>query len=298
MAVKPRHLLLFAILLMCPWRAFAGPITFEILTTFDYPGANAYTTATGINERGDVAGTYLDQSSIYRGFVRFADGRLSDPIIEPDGDSTTFAEGINSSRTVCGGFSASGENKGYFLSGSTFTEFDLGTSFTDVRDLNDLGNFCGDTISPGQGWQGFVTIGGTLSTISLGDGSTPSAAGINNLDQVVGSYSQGGRIFGYRRDADGTLSYPIVVAGALSTQLHGVNDSGVMVGYVSIEGKISAALFQSPGQYTLYDYPGATETYFYDINNRGLICGTYYHTGTGKVAHHGFIARVRPATRE
>jgi hypothetical protein len=29
-----------------------------------------------------------------------------------------------------------------------------------------------------------------------------------------------------------------------------------------------------------------------------LICGSYYGTGGGKVAHHGFIARVRPAAPE
>ena len=295
MSVKLRHLSFFiaAVFLVSHAQVLAATITFEVLATFDYPGANAYTTADGINERGDVAGTYYDQGSVYRGFVRFGNGRFSDPINEPNTFSFTFASGINSSRTVCGSFFRAFEGyQGYILSGGTFTEFALSASSTFIIDINDGGNFCGNTLNPDEG---FVSIGGTVTILSLGGQVQTSVGGINNFDQVVGHYVEGTSRFGFRRDADGTLQYPIAVASALKTQLEGINDNGQMVGSVSNDGiSWSAVFFLSPGQHVLYNYPGAANTYFDGINNRGLICGSYYKgTGTG-VGRHGFIVRMKP----
>jgi len=282
-------LVVLAALLMPPWEAFAAPFTFEVVATFDYPGANAYTSANGIDERGDVAGTYLDQNSVYRGFVRFNDGRFSDPITEPNALDFTFASGINSSRTVCGSFLANGGYEGYILSGGIFTEFALSALHTFVGDLNDMNNFCGETISPNQG---FVSIDSAVTILSIEGGDYTSANCINNLNQVVGSYTQGGETFGFYRDADGTLTYPIAVASAIGTTLYGLNDRGLMVGIASFGRGTRAVLFNGPNRYVLYSVPGATDTYFADINNRGLICGSYFD----QAGRHGFLARVRPAT--
>src|SRR6266567_2847344 len=49
--------------------ANAGSI--EVISTFDYPGAGNLTLPQKINERGDVAGIFLDSNSVSRGFVRF-----------------------------------------------------------------------------------------------------------------------------------------------------------------------------------------------------------------------------------
>src|SRR5437667_12104661 len=99
----------------------------EVITTFDYPGAGNLTLPQKINERGDVVGEFIDSSGVARGFVRFSDGSFSDPIVDPN-DTVGFTEGrgINNSRTVCGDYVGSDGNRhGLFLSGGTFTGFDI-----------------------------------------------------------------------------------------------------------------------------------------------------------------------------
>ena len=99
----------------------------EVITTFDYPGTGNYTLPQKINERGDIVGDFIDSSGVTRGFVRFSDGSFSAPIVDPN-DTVGFTEGrgINNPRTVVGDYAISDGNlHGFFLSGGTFTEYDV-----------------------------------------------------------------------------------------------------------------------------------------------------------------------------
>src|SRR6266487_2117196 len=99
----------------------------EVITTFDYPGTGNLTLPQKINERGDVVGEFIDSNGVTRGFVRFSDGTFSAPIVDPN-DTVGFTEGrgINNSRTVVGDYETSDLNQhGFFLSGGTFTEYDV-----------------------------------------------------------------------------------------------------------------------------------------------------------------------------
>ena len=99
----------------------------EVITTFDYPGTGNTTLPQKINERGDVVGDFVDSSGVTRGFVRFSDGSFSAPIVDPN-DTVGFTEGrgINNRRTVVGDYATSDGNlHGFFLSGGTFTGFDI-----------------------------------------------------------------------------------------------------------------------------------------------------------------------------
>ena len=79
-----------------------GEVTIRVLKTFDYPGSgNA--TVEGINDRGDVVGYFEHPKGAIRGFIRFADGTFSDPIVEPnDTGNITVAKDINNSGDVGG----------------------------------------------------------------------------------------------------------------------------------------------------------------------------------------------------
>src|SRR5213596_4025113 len=125
----------------------------EVIMTFDYPGAGNLTLPQKINERGDVVGEFIDSNGVTRAFVRFSDGSFSDPIVDPN-DTVGFTEGrgINNSRTVVGDYETSDLNQhGFFLSGGTFTEYDVpGGVTTNVLGINDLGDFAG-TFDPGTG---------------------------------------------------------------------------------------------------------------------------------------------------
>lgn len=270
----------------------ASSASFEILATFDYPGAT-YTFASGINDNGDVAGTYTAASGAVRGYVRFSNGRLSRPIIDPNEQNHyTLIDGINNLKTLCGYYLSMGLNHSFLLSGSTFTEITTDALETLVNGVNDAGNICGITTHPDAA---FVTIGGTSTLFQVPGSSYNLASGINNLDQCVGFYVVGTTTeAGFRRDADGTLTYPISVPGSTNTSLSGINDTGSMVGAMVDTTGGHAVFFQPSGMSTVYDYPGATGTSFSGINNKGLICGSY-GDATGS---HSFIVRVRPAAEE
>src|SRR4029434_2998693 len=144
----------------------------EVITTFDYPGTGNPTLPQKINERGDIVGVFIDSSGVTRGFVRFSDGSFSEPIVDPnDTVGLTEGRGIDDSRTVCGDYAASDGNfHGFFLSGGTFTEYDIaGAPSTLVHSINDSADFAGAFSLPGPNGihQGFVSVGGTITSFSV-----------------------------------------------------------------------------------------------------------------------------------
>jgi len=274
-----------------------------VITTFDYPGAGNSTLPQKINERGDIVGEFIDSTGVTRAFVRFSDGSFSDPIVDPN-DTIGFTEGrgINNSGTVCGDYSTSnGDNHGFFLSGGTFTEYDVpGAVSTTVLGINDVANFTG-SFSYGNGiFQGYVSVGGTLTSFSVPGAPLTLAYEINNSNQLVVGYyiDSSGILHGYFRDANGTLHFPIDPSGSTATVLFGLNDNNWVVGrYADASGVTHGLFFVPPNKFFTFDYPGVTLTSLNGINDQGIICGRY--TDASGIAH-GFIARVTgtPPTKE
>jgi uncharacterized membrane protein len=273
------------------------PVTFDLLTNVDYPGGTE-TYASGVNDRGDVTGRFTRDSHPPRGYVLFANGTFSQPISNPDAYlGTAFPNGINNARTLCGYFNGTNGDHGFVYSQGVFTDILVDRLNTYVMKVNDAGHFCGYT-SNGLA-NAFVNLDGVLTHFSVPGSNQTWANGINNLDQVVGSYtvSGDGAIHGYRRDADGTFSYPIDGPVAEDTFLFAINDKGQMTGSVIVDNGTAghAIFFPSPNQFAVYDHPDATiYTDFEGINNKGQICGRYFD-GT---VNHGFVVKVRPATGE
>src|SRR6266700_845417 len=198
----------------------------EVITTFDYPGTGNLTLPQKINERGDVVGEFIDSSGVTRGFVRFSDGSFSDPIVDPN-DTVGFTEGrgINNSGTVCGDYATSdGNNHGFFLSGGTFTEYDVpGAVSTSVLGINDPGDFTGGFSNDNVIFQAFVNIGGTITSFSVPGASLTLAYQLNNSKQLVVGYyiDSSGILHGSFRDTNGALHFPIDPSGSVSTVLFG-----------------------------------------------------------------------------
>ena len=279
-------------------QAFAqeAPVTIEVLTTFEYPNSRA-TYPQKINDAGDITGYFYDELGAQRGFVRFADGRFSRPITEPnDNLDFTFASGVNNLRTLCGVYETQPDFvvHSFFLSGRTFTEFDVaGALNTWMSGINDAGNFCGyiDDASTG-GSSGFVNIGGSTTFFSAAGAPITFVFGMNNLNQCVGCATFEGSTRAFIRDADGTLIFPIDVPGARGTVLNDINDRRWTVGKYWLSGSrfFHAVLFQTRTKFVTFDYPGAPETIFTGINGHGFICG-YYSDGSGNTGV-GILARV------
>src|SRR6266480_129907 len=275
----------------------------EVITTFDYPGAGNLTLPQKINERGDVVGEFIDSSGVTRGFIRFSDGSFSDPIVAPN-DTVGFTEGrgINNSRTVAGDYVGSdGNSHGFFLSGGTFTEYDVpGALSTAVLGINDPADFAG-TFDPGSGiLQAFISVGGTLTSFSVPAAISTLAYEINNSKHLVVGYfiDSSGILHGYYRDANGTLHFPIDPSGSVGTVLFGDNNRNWVVGrYADSSGVTHGLFFVPPNNFFTFDYPGSAFTSLNGISDQGVICGRY--ADASGIAH-GFIARVRgtPPTNE
>jgi len=276
----------------------------EVITTFDYPGTGIVTTSPQkINERGDIVGEFIDSNGVVRGFVRFSDGSFSAPIVDPN-DTVGFTEarGINISGTVCGDYaSPDGNNHGFFLSGGTFTEYDIpGALSTDVFGINDAADFTGTFSDDNVTQQAFVSVGGTVTSFSVPAATATLAYQINNSRQLVVGYyiDSSGILHGYFRDANGALHFPIDPSGSVETILFGDNNRNWVVGrYADSSGVTHGLFFVPPNKFFTFDYPGSTFTSLNGINAQGFICGRY--VDASGIAH-GFIARVTgtPPTKE
>jgi hypothetical protein len=269
----------------------------EVITTFDYPGAGNSTLPQKINERGDVVGEYIDSGGVVRAFVRFSDGSYSDPIVDPNDDvGFTEGRGINNSRIVNGDYVVSdGTLHSFFLSGSTFTEYDVpNTVQTNLLSVNDAGDFTGGFDPDGSGvFQAFISVGGALTSWSIPGAIGTFAYEINNSKQLVVGYSIDGSgiLHGYYRDANGALHFPIDPSGSIATVLFGLNDKNWVVGrYADSSGATHGLLFIAPNSFFTFDYPGSSFTSLNGINDQGIICGRY--ADASGIAH-GFLARVR-----
>jgi hypothetical protein len=159
--------------------------------------------------------------------------------------------------------------------------------------INDLGQIVG-AFTNGSGTFGFLDSGGTFTTIGvpgalqqpLGIGT--GAVGINSAGEIVGVWSappsgiaQGftysGGSFTNTNISDSTSS----LGGVAGTSLNGINDSGLVSGYVTkgqmIDNQIVEQGFVYNGStFSPVIYPGAISTNVQDINNSGEVVGTYY----------------------
>ena len=268
----------------------------EVITTFDYPGTGNLTLPQKINERGDVVGVFLDSNGVTRGFVRFSNGSFSAPIVDPN-DTVGFTEGrgINNSGTACGDYTTSDGNlHGFFLSGGTFTGFDVpGAVFTAVLGINNPADFAGTFVDGSGIQQAFVSVGGTLTLFSVPAAVATLAYDINDSKRlVVGYYIDGsGILHGYYRDANGALHFPIGPSGSTTSVLFGVNYRNWVVGrYADASGVTHGLFFVPPNNFFTFDFPGSTFTSLNGISSQGNITGRY--VDAAGIAH-GIIARVR-----
>jgi hypothetical protein len=270
-------------------------VSIRVITTFDYLGAVISTRPQKINDGGDMVGFYTDSLGVSRGFVRFANGNFSAPIVDPN-DTCNYTEGrgINNSRLICGDYQNGSDclYHGYFLMGGNFSEFDVPDSLsTDLVGVNNVGDFCGDFTDSTGLMQAFISIGGTITPFSVPGATITTAVGLNSSNQTIGVYQASGINHGFWRGSNGALHFPIDPPGSTVTILFGNNDSNWIVGrYRTEDGVTHGLFFVPPNRFFTFDYPGSTFTSFNGINRDGFISGRYLDASG---IAHGIIARVR-----
>jgi probable HAF family extracellular repeat protein len=279
-------------------------------TTLDDPAGNGRTGASGINDAGQIVGTYTEVTLSSHGdiFTRnhgfiYAGGTYTTR--DPPGAAFTFASGINASGQIVGTYN-NGPYHGFLYSGGTYATLDVPSAdnFTFAEGINGSSQIVG-YFANATGRHGFFYNGGNFTTLDVSDpsaraGST-TALGINASGQIVGAYiDSGGTSHGflYSGGTYTTLTDPFAINGDSSstngTAALGINDAGQIVGYYYGSGSTQHGFIYSGGRYITIDDPLAAKgTAASGINNLGQIVGSYRDNNNTNNSH-GFLATLGP----
>jgi hypothetical protein len=159
-------------------------------TSINFPNSHG-TEATGINDKGEVVGLYLDSTGATHGFSKTGTKYTS---IDVKGDTNTVAWGVNNAGqiTVYATNSAGGFDS-YLLTGKTFKKIDnpgAGSTGTIVHTPSNVGDIVGtyyDTAGTEKGW---LLHKGKYYDVVDPNGVT-RADGVNDKSELVGRYGSG-----------------------------------------------------------------------------------------------------------
>jgi PEP-CTERM motif len=292
----------------------SGGYTF---TNFDFSpltGTATGTNVNGISNNGQVVGTTVDVNGAST-FTNFSGVLGSLTLLNTGGGQTAF--GINSAGTVVGG---NGTNAFILPNGGSLQDLTNPAGAINAFGINDNGNIVGQYTSGGN-TPGFILASGsstTFTTINQPAGVSAdviNAQGINNSGRVVGFYlGNDGQVHGFlvtMPSTPGTITATAVadplippVAGEpgatfVFSQLLGINDKGIAVGYYGDSTTSQHGYFYNTatGAYTFLDDPaaafhdGVEVTQITGITNTGEIAG-FYTDANG--TFHSFVATPVP----
>jgi uncharacterized membrane protein len=242
----------------------AGKITFYTLPFTNYTPTGPFnTTATGMDNAGGVVGAYTDAHGGFHGFVRSANGALTqinDPQAAAGG---TVADGISPDGSVIVGFylDKAGAPHGFLLRDDTFTTYDVPGAQGTVMAFDNPGESGGTYIAADGASRGFYLIHGKLHTLRA-----PAEPGARHPGVTLSAVDAGGTLFGYVTSAN-LPGYGIAYANGRYTTFRDPNQAGTG--------------------------PQAG-TVIYSANSNGVVAGAYTYTnGTSTQFPYakGFIAR-------
>jgi hypothetical protein len=277
--------------------------------TLDNPGDPTFNQLLGINDHGTIVGY-------------FGSGMMGHPNIgyEISPPYTKFTKNMQpgSVQTQATGINNSGLTTGFWSDTNTgsdanfaFIRMPTAKSFTYVSaiDPNVAGaplvgqalginnsnvavGFYNDANGNAHGYS--YNLGtATYAPITVG-GVSEAATGINDNGEVAGFFmTGGGNTFGYVRNATGGVVTHFGVPGSKTTQLLGINNSGVAVGFYTDAQNIMHGLYyaSATGAWLTVDDPnGAGGTVVNGINNKNQLVG-FYTDAAGNV--HGMIVTVK-----
>src|ERR1039458_9822073 len=261
-------------------------------SAFDPPGSTN-TTVNGMNNAGQIVGSYLDAAGGTHNFLRSGDGATYTAIVVPGSEAgTTTTNAINNLGQIAGNYidASSGLFRSYIRSadGGTFTPFDI-PSFGPgggPKGINDNGVITGSVVAASaSAAYGFVRgADGTFTTINMfAAGIRPEA--IDNNGDIAGFYiagGSGGLDHGFLRNPAGAYTAFDLPGTDNGGRLYSINNRGQVAGYgVNYNGFAGNA----DGSFAMLSVLG-NQTFPAAINDNGYVAG-YYSDGT---TEHGFFA--------
>ena len=253
----------------------------------------------GINDHGDIVGTYSDATGVHGFFL--SDGIVT--VIDPPACPTPMPPAGPGSRSALIAFSVNNRGHvvgnqrpcgagvpghGFFWADGVLTTLDHPDGALTLRGINDAGVMVG-----------YVDHNGIIGSVLLSRGLSPrcqppdesddipAAFGLNNRGDIVGELGLDGFLWSkgqYTR---------LRVPGSVRTEALGINDRGDIIGWWDGCGGPSPWLSSLTGADTAIQVPGAHSTQVFGGNNRRQVVGLY--AVEGHEAQHGFVWQVAHA---
>jgi hypothetical protein len=283
------------------------------IVTFDapnvgYPAGTLYpgTAPTGINDEGDIVGSYTDAASATHGFVRWRWGTFT-VIDDPSSTSSppaTYAQAINDWGMVVGfWYDLNGNSHGFVRQvGGSFIAFEPpGAIYSQGYHINDLGEVGGDWTDAATGTSHGMLLypNGKLVTFDAPNAGT-TFGGLGQALSLEGSFAgtytdANGGLHGYVRYANGRFREFKAPLGGDSnftgTWAASLNLLGTAVGFsVEADGAtVDGYVRFANGTLFLANAPvsGQQSTFAWAINDVNEFTG-YWYDANG--AEHGFVA--------
>lgn len=213
------------------------------------------TSANGINERGEIVGSFTDGSGSH-GFVKFKKKFRS---IDFPGALFTVANGINKRGQIVGSYADSQTNHGFLRSGNKFSTIDFPGASSTVANAIDIGGQIVGAHGATAGFpfpslitNGFLDDDNVFTNINFTANPFAQftvANGINS-GRIVGSFfvHAPGPILGFViPDADSLFSFEsFSFPGSLETFANGINSAEQIVGFYSDSSSVQHGFLAIP----------------------------------------------------
>jgi probable HAF family extracellular repeat protein len=209
----------------------------------NYPGS-AQTQVTGLNGKGDTSGFWANKAGTNNGFVEWngAFETLNDPSAPHTTGAVDQLLGVNNNGVAVGFYTGpNGFNHAYEVNQATqvYTQIHVsGAASKSATGINNLGDIVGVATTPGgTTTYSWLLKNGHMSTYQFPGGSDTQAFGVNDHDEIVGTYMDSSGVqHGFTlKDPLGPVSHWQTVddpAGAVGdTFINGLNDAGDLVGF-------------------------------------------------------------------
>ena len=263
----------------------------------NYPGAGQFpgggTIAGGINNRGDVVGTYSTPDGFQHGF------KLARP--DECGENNEGDDDDNNNAHACKPVYSTIDVPGAAQINNIDFEFGPGLG-TAAIGINNNGVITGMYATNGLYSNAYFLAGGHYKPLDspfashlAGNGTkcfsinSSGAAACDYLTQATPGSPKITNGFVYDNGKTTKIFVPGSGTGGFGTQINGINDSRKMVGTFTVPSGTLAGLVWYKGDYFTLNYPAAPLTELHSINNRGEITGAYVTDLSTGIAL-GFIA--------
>ncbi|MGA2005758.1 MAG: hypothetical protein ABSG70_20460 [Terriglobales bacterium] len=284
-------LLFLAWVILLPNYMYAGTVPTSYKVTQVIPPGTTSPYAAAVNKSNVVVGSDVASNGNTQGFEM--KGSKFTALNFPGASGFTRASGINDAGVIAGDFYLSSDTAyhGYTYNKGKYTQYDvaLGSLSTSVFAINNSGNLGGSAGKNGQANQGFVDIGGTVSTF-YADGSSQSTFvyGMNDSNESVGDYYDSNNYpHCFYRDASGNITL-LNAPNTYLTACSGINNDGVIVGWwVDTNGQLHAFLYNG-GTYTELPFYYAS-----GVSNSGSVVGYYLGPGSSSGVIVNYLAEPK-----